>query len=54
MALGKDPEFLSDAGKMRVDVSPVGPDEALRMLDMLANAPQDLKDEIRRLQANGG
>jgi tripartite-type tricarboxylate transporter receptor subunit TctC len=54
MALGKDQEFLSDAGKMRVDVSPVGPDEALRMLDMLANAPQDLKDEIRRLQANGG
>jgi tripartite-type tricarboxylate transporter receptor subunit TctC len=54
MALGKDAEFLSDAEKMRVDVSPVGANEALRMLDMLANAPQDLKDEIRRLQANGG
>jgi tripartite-type tricarboxylate transporter receptor subunit TctC len=49
----KDPEFLADAAKLHVDVSPVGPQEALRMLDRLADAPPDLKEEIRKLEANG-
>jgi tripartite-type tricarboxylate transporter receptor subunit TctC len=49
----RDPEFLADAAKLRVEVSPVGPQEALRMLDRLAEAPPDLKDEIRKLDAAG-
>jgi tripartite-type tricarboxylate transporter receptor subunit TctC len=47
----RDPEFLADAAKMRVDVSPVGPDEAVTMLERIADAPADLKDEIRMLQS---
>lgn len=47
----QDPEFLADAAKMQVDVSPVGPQDALRMLDRLADAPPDLKEEIRKLEA---
>jgi tripartite-type tricarboxylate transporter receptor subunit TctC len=47
----KDPEFLADAERMHVDVSPVGPQEAIAMLQRLADAPSDLKDEIRSLQA---
>ena len=49
----KDPGFLADAEKLKVDVSPVGADEALHMLQMLAGAPEDLKDEIRKLQSGG-
>ena len=52
-AVCKDPDFLADAAKMRVDVSPVGPQQALRMLERLAEAPPDLKEEIRKLEANG-
>jgi tripartite-type tricarboxylate transporter receptor subunit TctC len=51
--MGKDPAFLADAKKMRVDVSPVGAKEATRMLDMLANAPQEMKDELRKMQSGG-
>jgi tripartite-type tricarboxylate transporter receptor subunit TctC len=49
----KDTEFLADAAKMRVDVSPVGPQQALRMLERVADAPADLKEEIRKLEAGG-
>ena len=49
----KDKDFLADAEKLKVDVSPVGADEALKMLDMLAAAPADLKEEIRKLQSGG-
>ena len=48
----KDPQFLADAAKLQVDISPVGPQEALRMLDRVAQAPADLKEEIRTLQSN--
>jgi len=46
----KDPEFLADAAKLHVDVSPVGPQEALRMLERIAEAPPDLKEELRKIQ----
>ena len=48
----RDPEFLADAAKLRLEVSPVGPQEALRMLALLAEAPADLKDEIRKLESS--
>jgi hypothetical protein len=51
--MGKDPAFLADAKKMRVDVSPVGAKEATRMLDMLAKAPEDVKNELRKMQSGG-
>ncbi len=51
-AVCKDPEFLDEAAKLKVDVSPVGPQEAVRMLERLADAPPDLKDEFRALQAS--
>ena len=50
----KDPAFLADAGKLKIDISPLGAEDALRMLDMLANAPEGVKDEIRKLQSGGG
>ena len=52
-AMARDPEFLADAQRARVDVSPVGPTEALRMLDRLAGAPADLREDIRKLLEGG-
>ncbi len=49
MAMAKDPDFIAEAARVKVDVSPVGADEALRMLDLLAAAPQDIKDKLREL-----
>ena len=51
--MAKDPEFLADAQRARVDVSPVGPTEALQMLDRLAGAPADLREDIRKLLEGG-
>jgi tripartite-type tricarboxylate transporter receptor subunit TctC len=48
-----DKEFLADAAKLGLDVSPVGPDEAMDMLNMLAEAPESLKEQLRKLQSGG-
>jgi cell division protein FtsB len=45
--------FIAEAAKLRVDISPLGADDALKMLETLANSPEDLKDEIRKLQSGG-
>ncbi len=49
MAMAKDAEFIADAGKLKVDVSPVGAEDAMRMLDLLAAAPQEIKDKLKEL-----
>jgi len=52
-ATTRDKEFLVEAAKLGLDVSPVGADEALRMLEQLAAAPPELKEELRKLQGGG-
>ena len=49
MATARDADFLADAKKLNIDVSPVGAEDAMRMLDMLAAAPQDVKDKLKEL-----
>ena len=49
MAMARDADFAADAKKITVDVSPVGAADAMRMLDMLAAAPQDIKDKLKEL-----
>lgn len=49
MAMAKDQDFAADAKKINVDVSPVGAADAMKMLDMLAAAPQDIKDKLKEL-----
>jgi len=48
-----DKAFIADSKKLGVDVSPVGPEEADEMLQLLLNAPEDLKAELRKLQGRG-
>lgn len=49
----RDKEFLAEADKLGLDVSPVGAEEAMEMLDLLAAAPNDLKEQLRKLQGGG-
>ena len=53
VAMAKDPLFLEEAQRIHVDVSPVGAAEALQMLQRLADAPADLREEIGKLQSGG-
>ena len=46
MAATADKEFLADAQRLNIDVSPVGAQDAARMLEMLAQAPQELRDKL--------
>jgi tripartite-type tricarboxylate transporter receptor subunit TctC len=50
-AAHKDPQYLADAARLRVDVSPVGADEVVEALKSIENAPPKLLDYLRRLFA---
>jgi tripartite-type tricarboxylate transporter receptor subunit TctC len=52
-ATTRDKDFLAEADKLGLDVSPVGADEAMEMLDLLAAAPPELKEQLRKLQGGG-
>ena len=45
-----DGEYLTEAAKLGVDVSPVGAKEAQEMINKLAAAPPDLLEYIKKLQ----
>jgi tripartite-type tricarboxylate transporter receptor subunit TctC len=49
LAVHKDPLYLADAAKLRIDVSPVGGDDVLRAIERIAAAPPELHDYIKRL-----
>lgn len=49
MAATTDKEFLSDARRLNIDVSPVGAQDAARMLELLAQAPQELRDKLKAI-----
>jgi tripartite-type tricarboxylate transporter receptor subunit TctC len=51
LAVHKDPDYLVDAAKLKVDVSPIGGDAALHAIDELAATPADLRAELKRLMA---
>ena len=49
LAVHQDPDYLDEAQKLKVDVSPIGGDEVLRAIDGIAGAPPDLLDYIKKL-----
>ena len=51
LEMQSDPEYLEDATKVSVDVSPIGADEVLRAIDRIAVAPPELLNYARRLLA---
>jgi hypothetical protein len=46
-----DPEYLEDAARLSLDVSPIGADGILRAIDRIAVAPPELLDYVRKLMA---
>ncbi len=51
LAVHKDPLYLEDAARLKVDVSPIGAEEVLRAIDDIAGAPPDLLDYMKKLLA---
>jgi tripartite-type tricarboxylate transporter receptor subunit TctC len=49
LAVHKDPHYLAEASKLRIDVSPVGGDDVLRAIERIAAAPPGMLDYIKRL-----
>ncbi len=49
LAVHKDPGYLADAAKLKVDVSPIGGEAALQAIDRLAATPADLRDALKSL-----
>ncbi len=50
MAMQADPEYLGEAARLGLDVSPVDAARAARLVDELAVAPRDLIDYMKKLQ----
>jgi tripartite-type tricarboxylate transporter receptor subunit TctC len=49
LAVHKDPAYLTDAAKLKVDVSPVGGDAAVQAIDRLAATPPELRSALKTL-----
>src|SRR5882724_10548719 len=51
LAVHGDPQYLEDAAKLRVDVSPIGADGVLNAIERIANAQPELLEYVRKLLA---
>jgi len=51
LSVHKDPLYLEEAAKMKIDVSPIGGDDVLRAIDDISSAPPELLDYMKKLLA---
>jgi tripartite-type tricarboxylate transporter receptor subunit TctC len=49
LAVHQDPQYLEQAGRLKVDVSPIGGEEVLQAIEGIAGAPPDLLDYMKKL-----
>lgn len=54
IATHKDPAYLEDAAKINIDVSPIGGEEILQLIDRIAKTPADQMQKVEKLIAGGG
>jgi hypothetical protein len=54
LATHKDPEYLADAERMRIDVSPIGGPEVLKLINDIGRTPPDELKKVERLIESGG
>ena len=47
-----DPQYLADTAKLKIDVSPIGGADSLALVQRLSQAPPELLDYMRKLQAS--
>jgi tripartite-type tricarboxylate transporter receptor subunit TctC len=53
LATHKDPAYLAEAEKLSIDVSPVGGDEILKLIDEISKTPPDELKKVEKLIAGG-
>jgi tripartite-type tricarboxylate transporter receptor subunit TctC len=53
MAVHKDPAYLDEAAKLKLEVSPIGSRDVLDTIDRIAAAPPNVLDYLRRLMTPG-
>ncbi len=51
LAVHKDPVYLADAAMLKVDVSPIGGEEALHAIERMSQTPPELRDALKKLLA---
>ncbi len=51
LAVHKDPQYLADAAKLDVDVSPIGGADALRAIERMSETPSGLRESLQKLLA---
>jgi tripartite-type tricarboxylate transporter receptor subunit TctC len=49
LAVHRDPQFLADAARLKIDVDAIGAQAVLSAIDRIADAPRNLLDQLRRL-----
>ncbi len=54
IATHKDPAYLEDAAKINIDVSPIGGEEILQLIDRIAKTPADQLQKVEKLIEGGG
>jgi tripartite-type tricarboxylate transporter receptor subunit TctC len=53
LAANRDPDYLAEGEKLKVDISPIGSADIVHAIDRMAATPQDLRDALRKLLAPG-
>jgi tripartite-type tricarboxylate transporter receptor subunit TctC len=51
MAVHKDPQYLDEAAKLKLDISPIDGAEILKVVEQIGKAPPAVLERIKRLQA---
>jgi tripartite-type tricarboxylate transporter receptor subunit TctC len=49
LAVHRDPQYLDEAERLKIDVSPIGGDAVLQAIEGIAGAPPDLLDHVKKL-----
>jgi hypothetical protein len=49
MAMQSDPDYLKEAERLGLDVSPVDGAQALALIEKLAASPKELLDDMKKL-----
>jgi tripartite-type tricarboxylate transporter receptor subunit TctC len=52
LAVHRDADYLEEAARLRIDVSPISGEEVLAAIDRIAGAPLELLDYLRKLLAD--
>jgi tripartite-type tricarboxylate transporter receptor subunit TctC len=50
VAAHRDPKFLAEAAKLKIEISPIDGAQAMGVIDAMAGAPPDVRDYIRNLE----